>query len=169
MSPIRLPSLSIRILALAALMACAPTVFGQTTPPIEQQMSPAEFKSAGLDKLNAEELAHLNVWLGRTIETQSAKVAADTKKMVEHENRGFFDFGSQESITGRLNGEFRGFAKNRTYTLDNGQVWQQLDDAELQGIRLTNPTVNIKPAMMGNTWYMAVSHYNTRAQVKRVK
>ena len=169
MSPIRLPSLSIRMLALAALLACAPTVFGQTTPPIEKQMSSAEFKAAGLDKLNADELAHLNVWLGRTIETQSAKVAADTKKMVEHENRGFFDFGSQEPITGHMSGEFRGFAKNRIYTLDNGQVWQQIDDAELQGIRLTNPDVNIKPAMMGNTWYMAVSHYNTRAQVKRVK
>ena len=169
MSPIRLPSLSIRMLALAALLACAPTVFGQTIPPIEQQMPPAEFKASGLDKLNAEELAHLNAWLGRTIETQSAKVAADTKKMVEHENRGFFDFGSQEPITGRLNGEFKGFGKNRIYTLDNGQVWQQIDDAELQGIRLNNPDVNIKPAMMGNTWYMAVSHYNTRAQVKRVK
>ncbi|MEO6137644.1 MAG: hypothetical protein ABIP11_03125 [Luteimonas sp.] len=169
MSPIRLPSLSIRMLALAALLACAPAAFGQTTPAIETQMSPAEFKAAGLDKLNADELAHLNTWLGRTIETQSAKVAADTKKMVEHENRGFFDFGSQEPIKGRMSGEFRGFAKNRIYTLDNGQVWQQIDDAELQGIRLTNPEVNIKPAMMGNTWYMAVSHYNTRAQVKRVK
>ncbi len=169
MSPIRLPLLSIRMLAFVVLLACAPTAFGQTSSAIEKQMSPTEFKAAGLDKLNADELAHLNVWLGRTIETQSAKVAADTKKMVEHENRGFFDFGSQEPITGHMNGEFRGFAKNRIYTLDNGQVWQQIDDAELQGIRLANPDVNIKPAMMGNTWYMAVSHYNTRAQVKRVK
>ena len=51
----------------------------------------------------------------------------------------------------------------------NGQVWQQIDDADLPGIRLTDPEVHIKPAMMGNTWYMAVGRYHTQAQVKRVK
>lgn len=171
MSPTRLPSLLVRTLAFALLFACiAPAAFGQAAQTaIEKQMSPAEFKAAGLDKLSADELAHLNTWLGRTIETQTAKVAADTKQMVEHQNRGFFDFGSQEPITGHINGEFHGFSKNRSYTLDNGQVWQQLDDAELPGIRLTNPEVNIKPAMIGNTWYMAVGRYHSRAQVKRIK
>ncbi len=162
--------LSIRTLALAALLVCAvPAAFAQTQPAIERQMTPAEFKAAGLEKLSADELAHLNVWLGRTLQTETAKVAADVKQQIEHQNRGFFDFGSAAPITGRLSGEFHGFGKGKIYALDNGQVWQQIDDGELPGIRLTNPEVNIKPAMMGNTWYMAVSHYNTRAQVKRVK
>ena len=171
MSPTRLPSLLVRTLAFVLLFACvAPAALAQATQAaIEKQMTPTEFKAAGLDKLSADELAHLNTWLGRTIETQTAKVAAETKQMVEHQSRGFFDFGSQEPITGHINGEFHGFSKNKTYILDNGQVWQQLDDAELPGISLTNPEVNIKPAMIGNTWYMAVSHYHTRAQVKRIK
>jgi hypothetical protein len=61
------------------------------------------------------------------------------------------------------------YGKGKTYTLDNGQVWQQIDDAELAGVRLTDPEVRIKPAMVGNSWYMAVGKYNSRAQVKRIK
>lgn len=162
--------ISIRTLALAALLACVlPAAIAQTQPAIERQMTPAEFKAAGLDKLNADELAHLNVWLGRTLETETAKVAADVKQQIEHQNRGFFDFGSAVPITGHLSGEFHGFGKGKTFALDSGQVWQQVDDAELAGIRLTNPEVNIKPAMVGNTWYMSVGRYHSRAQVKRIK
>ena len=168
--------LSIHVLALSALMACAPLAFAQdaatapgTQPAIQQQMTPEEFKAAGLDKLSADELAHLNAWLGRTIDTQTAKAAADAKQEVEHENRGFFNFGSEEPIVAHLNGEFRSFGKGKVYTLDNGQVWQQIDDAELVVRPLTNPEVNIKPAMVGNSWYMSVGKYNSRAQVRRMK
>ena len=163
--------LPIRSLAVALLLAClSPLASAQTAQPaIEKQMTPEQFKAAGLDKLSADELAHLNAWLGRTLETQTAKASAETKQRIEHENRGFLTFNSEEPITGRIAGEFHGFDKGRIYTLDNGQVWQQIDDAQLPGIRLTNPDVRIKPALMGNTWYMAVSHYNTRAQVKRIK
>jgi hypothetical protein len=163
--------LSTRALAIALLLTCmAPVAIAQTAQPaIEKQMTADEFKAAGLDKLSADELAHLNTWLGRTIEVETAKVAADTKKTIEHENRGFLNFGSEEPIVSKLAGKFDGFGKGRVYTLENGQVWQQTDDALLPGIRLDNPDVKIRPGMVGNVWYMSVSHYNTRAQVKRVK
>lgn len=163
--------LPIRSLAVALLLACLSPIAGaQTTQPaIEKQMTPEQFKAAGLDKLSADELAHLNAWLGRTLETQTAKASAETKQRIEHENRGFLTFNSEEPITAHINGDFHGFDKGRVYTLDNGQVWQQIDDAQLPGIRLTNPDVRIKPALMGNTWFMGVSHYNTKAQVKRIK
>ena len=161
---------SLQVLGLSLALACtANAAIAQTQPAIQQQMSPEEFKAAGLDKLSPDELARLNSWLGRTLETQTAKAAADAKQQVKQETRGFFDFGTKEPIVGRISGDFRGFAKGRTYTLVNGQVWQQIDDADLPGIRLTDPEVHIKPAMMGNTWYMAVGRYHTQAQVKRVK
>jgi hypothetical protein len=160
-----------RSLAVVLLLACfAPCAIAQTAlPAIEKQMTPEEFKAAGLDKLSADELARLNTWLGRTLQQQTAKVAADTKQRFETENRGFLHFNSDAPVTSRLTGEFRGFKKGAQYTLDNGQVWQQTDDADLPGIRLTNPEVKLKPGLMGNVWYMAISHYNTRAQVKRIK
>lgn len=163
--------LPIRSLAIALLLACLSPIAGaqSTQPAIEKQMTPEQFKAAGLDKLSADELAHLNAWLGRTLETQTAKASAETKQRIEHENRGFLTFNSEEPIAAHISGDFHGFDKGRIYTLDNGQVWQQIDAAQLPGIRLTNPEVKIKPAVMGNTWYMAVGHYNTRAQVKRIK
>lgn len=151
---------------LALLFACG-GAFAQTA--VERQMTPEEFKAAGLDKLSPGELANLNAWLNRTLETETTKAAAETKKKIEDEDRGFFHFNSDEPIVGHLVGEFRSFAKGRHYTLDNGQEWVQIDDAELSGVRLTNPEVRIKPAMIGNTWYLSVGKYNTQAQVKRVK
>jgi hypothetical protein len=164
--------------ALLVLLACStPLAFAQVSssvpqasqPPIQQQMTPEEFKAAGLDKLSADELARLNAWLGRTIDTQAAKAAAEAKDKVVRENRGFLSFGSDEPIVAHLPGEFRGFAKGRVYTLDNGQVWQQVGDEDLPGVRLTDPEVRINPSVIGNTWYMKVGRYNTRARVQRIK
>ena len=163
--------LPIRSLAVALLLICLSPIAGAQTPQpaIEKQMTPEQFKAAGLDKLSADELAHLNAWLGRTLDTQTAKASAETKQRIEHENRGFLTFNSDEPITAHISGDFHGFDKGRIYTLDNGQVWQQIDDAELAGVRLTDPEVRIKPAMVGNSWYMSVGKYNSRAQVKRIK
>lgn len=163
MSSLRLP----RLLVLAAALAALPAI--AAPPPIQQQMSTEEFKSAGLDKLSDEELARLNAWLGRTIEVETAKAATAAKKKVEDDNRGFFNFGSTDPIRSSIPGEFRGFANGRSYTLANGQVWRQVDDASLAGVRLTDPTVTVTPSKVGNVWYMAVGRYGTRAKVARVK
>ena len=166
--------LSIGTLAFAAFFACPATVLAQPpssvpTAQIEQQMTSEQFKAAGLDKLSATELANLNGWLNHTIVTETARAAEFATQKVKKENPGFFSFGSEEPIVGHIVGEFRGFARNRTYTLDNGQVWKQNDDASLVGVRLTNPETRIKPSLVGNTWYMTVGHYGTNAKVERVK
>jgi hypothetical protein len=155
-------------LTLLAAFALSPLT-ALARDPIERDMTPEEFKAAGLDKLSAEELARLNVWLGRKIDTASDEAAALAKDKVEQENRGFFHFGSDEPIAGRIAGEFRGFGRGRTYTLDNGQVWRQIDEASLAGVRIDAPEVKINPSLMGNAWYLSVKGYNTRAKVERVK
>ncbi|MGN6514176.1 MAG: hypothetical protein ACTHKZ_11485 [Lysobacteraceae bacterium] len=161
---------ALRMLAAAVLIACLAPAFAQdASQPIERQMTPEEFKAAGLDKLTPDELAHLNAWLGRTISTESEKAAALAADKVKQEGRGFFTFGSEEPISGRMTGHFKGFARGRRYTLDNGQVWEQIDDTELPGVTLEDPEVNIKPSVIGNAWYLKVGKYNTRAQVRRVK
>lgn len=155
-------------LALLAAFALSPlAVLAQK--PIERDMSPEEFKAAGLDKLTPAELAKLNVWLGRKIDTATTEAANMAKDKVEQENRGFFHFGKSEPIVARISGEFRGFGKGRSYTLDNGQVWAQIDSAVLVGAKLDSPEVRITPSISGNSWYLAVKGYNTRAKVERVK
>ncbi len=155
-------------LALLAAFAFSPLA-ALAQKPIERDMSPEEFKAAGLDKLSPEELAKLNVWLGRKIDTVATEAATQAKDKIKEENRGFFHFGSNEPIVARLSGEFRGFGKGRNYTLDNGQVWTQTDSAVLVGANIDSPEVRITPSVSGNSWYLAVKGYNTRAKVERVK
>ncbi|KRA14979.1 MULTISPECIES: hypothetical protein [unclassified Lysobacter] len=160
-----------RPLIVATLLALAPlAAFAQSLPPIQQEMTPEQFKAAGLDKLSAEELGRLNDWLNRKIGDESAKAAKSAKEVIETEHRGFFNFGgSSDPIASRISGEFRGFGRGRQYTLDNGQVWQQSDDASLAGVKLSNPEVKINPGLIGNVWYLSVQGYNARAKVQRIK
>lgn len=176
-------SLRIRIASLmpAALLmlAFAPLAWSQSTPQtanVEQQMSADEFKSAGLDKLSARELAALNDWLQRKVGQETAKAVEVAKEVAKEEgrkevtekNRGFFDFGSSEPIKSHIVGEFKGFANGRTYTLANGQVWEQIEPASLAGVRRTDAKVTIKPGLM-NSWFMKLDEYNTLVKVRRNK
>lgn len=159
---------------LLAILLAAPLAFAQQAGErIEQQMTPEQFKAAGLDQLSAGQLQNLNGWLNRTLVVETTKAATqaanEAKQKVEDENRGFFNFGSDEPVTGQLQGEFRGFAKGREYRLDNGQLWRQIDGATLAGVRLDGPQVTIDPAMVGNAWYLKVEGYNTAAKVQRIK
>lgn len=172
-------SLRIRIASLMPvallILAFAPLAWSQSTPQtanVEQQMSADEFKAAGLGKLSAQELAALNNWLQRKVGQETAKAVEVAKeegrKEVTEKNRGFFDFGSAEPIESSIVGEFKGFAKGRTYTLANGQVWEQIEPASLAGVRRTDAKVTIKPGMFNN-WFMKLHDYNTIAKVRRIK
>ena len=167
---------SLRIPFALAILALAPMAWAQPstalTANIEQQMSADEFKAAGLDKLSAQELAALNAWLQHKVVQETTKAVEVAKeegrREVKEINRGFFDFGTSEAIESVLVGEFKGFAKGRKYTLENGQVWEQIEPASLDGVRRTNPKVSIKPGMFNN-WFMRIDGYNTAAKVRRIK
>ena len=158
------------------MLALATMAWAQQSAPlggdVEQLMSADEFKTAGLDKLSAQELASLNAWLQRKVGQETAKAVEVAKeegrKEVKEKNRGFFDFGSTEAIESNIVGEFKGFANGRKYTLQNGQVWEQVEAASLEGVRRTDPKVTIKPGVFNN-WFLRIDGYNTQAKVRRIK
>jgi len=167
------------------LLACAAVLLSLSAPALaqrvvqgdlQQQMSPAEFKAAGLDKLNSAELATLNRWLQGKVEAATTEAVAAVREEAREEgrqevivkNRGFFDFGSNEPISGVLQGEFRGFGKGRIYVLDNGQQWEQTDATSISGVRKQSPKVSISPGVMG-VWYLKVEGVNTQPKVRRTK
>jgi hypothetical protein len=154
-------------LALALLLACGGAFAQQAA--IERQMTPEEFKAAGLDKLSPQELANLDAWLNHTLETETSKAATNAKTKFEDENRGFWHFNSDEPIVAHIVGEFRGFGAGKTYVLDNGQEWRQIDGATLVGVRKTDPAVRLTPSIVGNAWYLGIDGYGTRTKVQRVK
>lgn len=170
-----MPLPSPRLLAaLFTLLAVSSTAWAQRTVDgdLQQQMTQAEFKAAGLGKLNADELASLNQWLQGKVHAASAAAVETAKKAgrqeVIEENRGFYDFGSRDPIVSVLPGDFRGFAQGRVYVLANGQQWEQTDSANVGGVRRQDPQVTIAPSVSG-AWYLQVPGVNTRAKVKRVK
>lgn len=179
--------LRFRPLAAAAALALAfiarPVLAQVASAELQAQMTPEQFKAAGLDKLSAKELSNLNAWLQGRMQAESSQAAEQARKETAQQlekakeegrqevivkNRGFFDFGSSEPITAHLAGSFDGFAKGNRYTLDNGQVWEQSEAASLAGVHKTNPSVSIKPGI-GGVWYMKIDGYNTAAKVRRIK
>lgn len=167
-----------------AFFICAalalPLAAQETTTDLRAQMSAAEFKAAGLDKLSDAELNALNAWLNRKVDAVTTQVTQQVtvqvtekakeegRKEVVEKNRGFFDFGSSEPIVSNIVGEFRGFGQGRKWTLANGQVWEQIDAATLAGVRKTDPQIKIKPGVLG-AWWMKIDGYNTQAKVRRIK
>jgi len=153
-------------LALACALLCAPLAHAADGQKIEQQMSYEEFRAAGLDRLDADQLANLNRWLERHREAAPAAApmagTADTRGMPRQAP-------SREPVNAQLVGAFDGFSQGRSYRLDNGQVWRQTDAATLPGVQLDSPRVRIGPSLMGSAWYLQVEGYTTRAKVERVE
>jgi len=155
-----------RLLALAALLPLATTAVAQQK--IEQQMSYEQFKASGLDKLSPTELANLNAWLAGKLEVETAKAVEGVRQESGEDRRGLTERQSREPVSAAITGAFTGFGKGRQFPLDNGQVWQQVDEASLSA-KLDNPKVRLTPSMIGGAWYLAVEGYNTRAKVQRIK
>jgi hypothetical protein len=84
---------------------------------IQEIMSPAEFKAAGLDKLSPEELQKLNAWL-QGYRDVTEKTAA--KKATAVASRTKLDL-----LVSRVDGSFDGLTGRTVIHLEDGTVWKQ--------------------------------------------
>ena len=84
---------------------------------IQQMMTPAEFKAAGLNKLSADELQKLDAWLQgyRQVAEQKAE-----KKATARAERTKMDL-----IVSRVDGTFYGLTGRTIIRLEDGTVWKQ--------------------------------------------
>lgn len=155
--------------ALLPLALCVALLGGnamaQEFSSLEERMSEAEFKAAGLDKLTPEELANLNTWLsGKVQPAATAAVPVDDR-------RGFRSSGNDDgpAVVSRIAGEFRGWRqKGDRFVLENGQVWEITDFTTKMVVRLQDPIVRIEPGVF-SAWWLSVEGYNAKVKVKRVK
>lgn len=132
---------------------------------LEERMTGAEFKAAGLDKLTPEELAALNAWLQR----RTAGTAPAATYVPPSDDRiGFHDPVATDGVVSRIAGEFTGWSGQTKFTLENGQVWQQAESGSMRGVSVDSPAVTINPAFMGS-WLLKVEGFNTTIRVRRIK
>lgn len=142
------------------------SVQAATFSTVEERMSSAQFKAAGLDKLSPEELAALNTWLQTN--AAPAAAAASGYAPATEDRIGF----RQQDVTGvvvsRIVGAFTGWDGKTKFTLENGQVWEQTEQGGLSGVNLDSPMVTIEPGMFGS-WRIKVEGLNATTRVKRIK
>src|SRR6185437_5232114 len=137
---------SILLLLLATLPA-----FAQQFSSLEERMSSADFKAAGLDKLSPDELKNLDNWLQTH---QQVKMVGSNGKPVF-----YADDSDREKFETHLVGTFSGWSGSSEFTFNNGQVWKQAESGAYSCPTIQNPTVTIKPMLLGS-WLMYVQGCN---------
>ena len=119
-------------------------VFGAGTKPqtwegLKHMMNAEEFRAAGLDKLSADELGHLDQWLLHFLAYDSQQVLKTDTVVKELQKAG---------VRRRIAGHFSGWSGQTVFTLDNGEVWKQ----RLPGryaVSIDNPEVEIARNLLG--------------------
>ncbi|MBL0162905.1 MAG: hypothetical protein IPP82_04410 [Xanthomonadales bacterium] len=155
-----------RVLILVALLAipfAASTLVRAQAPTLEERMSQEEFTAAGLDKLTPEQLKYLNDWV-------QSKGVSEIGAPIRHRDGTstfYADDQDREVVESAIAGEFNGWHGKTRVTLENGQVWEQVESGS-SGFRLQSPKVKIKPMSMGS-WLMYVNGCNCDIRVKRIK
>ena len=149
-------------LALSLLLAATAANAQAPSPTLEERMPQADFHAAGLDKLSAEELAHLNAWLtahgGSTV-----KYVTSTGAPLFYPND-----SDRETVEARISGAFNGWRGQTIFRLDNGQQWQQAESGAYDAGHFTDPKVKIKPMLLGS-WLMYVDGCGCSVRVQRIK
>jgi hypothetical protein len=160
------------VLALALAVALLPfAAAAQQVSTLEERMSAADFKRAGLDKLSEEELANLNAWLQRHGAAQQGTAGSGpAPDRTGFPSAGFLgDSGGPDRVVSSVAGRFTGWqGAGDLITLANGQVWRVTDSSTRLSVDLNDPRVTIERNAFGG-WQLRVDGYNTRARVTRVR
>jgi len=157
------------VLILALSVACASASAWAQTSTLETRMGSAQFRTSGLHKLDPAELRALELWVASqtpAAETQLSEAREAGRREAAQLRR--VEDVAPEPVNSTLVGRFDGFARGREYTLANGQVWKQVGETPLQGVRADAPAVEISPARLGG-WWLRVAGYNARVRVERIR
>lgn len=152
------------LFALILALPLASIAIAQTqAPTLEERMTQDEFTSAGLEKLNPEQLKFLNQWI-------QSKGVSDMGAPIKNRDGTTIFYSSnsdRERIESNIVGDFNGWRGKTRVTLENGQVWEQAEGGR-SGYRMSAPKVIIKPMSFGS-WLMYVDGCGCDIRVTRVK
>ncbi|TKR34115.1 hypothetical protein FCE95_07575 [Luteimonas gilva] len=152
-----------RLFVCALFLSLATHAIAQEAP-IERQMTADEFKAAGLDKLSAAELAHLNAWLGR--KAAQTPVTAAAPASPPPTGAGFI--GDDQPVRSRLKGSIQEWGPGTVFELENGQRWRVLKGSMKLNKPLQSPEIEVAPGMMGR-WFFQVDEDAPRPRVERIQ
>ncbi len=146
---------------------------------LEAQMTPAEYRAAGLEQLTDAQRAALSAWLDKhavPVGLSNKHAAVEPKAVAREKSRRVAGFGGEqvekkaaavpEVVQAQIAGEFRGWDGKTLFRLTNGQIWQQRVGGRYR-YRAVDPEVNIQRARFG--YYLEIKATGRKIGVKRVK
>jgi len=168
---------------------CLVVATASAEPTFWQQMTPEERKAAGIDQLTPAQQAALNAAAARYVKegarqavevikaettevVRQAREQAKAEAKAEVRKKKIADAGlaareDDEVIRTRIVGEFRGWRGSTTFTLANGQVWQQVDKESRFFSKMVDPEVELIPSRWLG-WKMRLVSEGLWIRVKRV-
>ena len=129
-----------------------------------KNMSVTDFRASGLDKLSDTQIKALDAWFAGYQQQHALTCNAATPSGAP----AAAPAAETYPMTAHIVGDFRGWNGSTRYTLDNGQVWEQVDDAMVTTGRIANPKVTITRGLL-NSFYMSVEGVGDTVLVKRIK
>ena len=154
------------LLSLAALATAGAATAAENFSTLEERMTEAEFRAAGLDRLTPEELANLNAWLARrNVSTRPAPTGGSEGFKPD----GLFgDSGDRGRVVSRATSNLDEIGVGTTIALENGQSWRITDGSLSLSGGLAGRTVTVEPASLGS-WLLKVEGYNRALRATRVR
>jgi hypothetical protein len=154
------------LLTILTLVVSASAFGQQAFSSLEEQMTGAEFKTSGLEKLTPAELAALNNWLrAHSLATLDAPEMGTPDTGGESQQIADMD---KTPITSKLVGKFSGWDGQTTFKLENGMIWQQSDKDKFYIKEIDGPVVTIEPGVFG-VWKLSVEGYPSKCKVERIQ
>jgi len=136
-----------------------------------KSMSVADFRATGLDKLSDAQIKALDAWF-QDYQRQHpcTAAAASAAPAVAAMPAAPVAAAAAETypLSAHLVGKFTGWNGSTRFTLDNGEVWEQVDDSSLSTGGIMNPKVTISRGLI-NSYYLSVEGVRDMVLVKRIK
>jgi len=132
-----------------------------------KNMSVTDFRATGLDHLTDAQIKALDAWFA-DYERSHAPCAPTTATPAMAAQPTPASAPAGDVLVAHLVGNFTGWGNNTVFKLDNGQVWEQVDDSMLSIGAIKNPKVTIKKGLI-SAYYLSVEGVDDSVLVRRVK
>lgn len=162
---------SLRALSLVLALSGLGLAHAQSFSTLEERMSAAEFKQAGLDKLSPAQLHYLDQWLRGHVVMGTAPANAVPPQVVGPANQFGYRAPADQprtTVKSTLVGHFRGWDSHTRLPLENGQLWAVSESSSWSCQPTDNPKVTIKPMLLGS-WLAYIEGCSNSVSVERVR
>jgi hypothetical protein len=145
------PILVLSLLLLGILSVPAAEPENPAFPGLQKAMTPEQYESSGVSKLDPAERAKLDEFIRNYVAVSNERVATTAVDKAVKENK----VQAPEVIQSRIVGPFTGYTGRTVFTLENGQRWAQSQFDNAYFPKIDSPPVVIVKSGFGYRMHIA--------------